>query len=138
MKRLATLLFACAAFALAARAADYQVIAHPDTPTTALSREDAKNILLGNKGRWDNGTVIKLAVLAGGPVHDKVISDLTSRTADQFDKYWKKQVFTGKGMMPESMADDAAMVAYVARTPGAFGYISAAAKTDGVKVIAVQ
>jgi ABC-type phosphate transport system substrate-binding protein len=138
MKRFISLLLACTVLAVAARAADYQFIAHPDTSTSTLSKEDAKNILLGSKGKWDNGTVIKLAILTGGPTHDKVINDITSRTADQFDKYWKKQVFTGKGVMPEAMADDAAMVAYVARTPGAFGYVSAGARTDGVKVLTVQ
>jgi ABC-type phosphate transport system substrate-binding protein len=138
MKRFISLFFATVVLALAARAADYQFIVHPDTGTATLSKEDVRNVLLGNKGKWDNGTVIKLAVLSGGPTHDKVINDITSRTADQFDKYWKKQVFTGKGVMPEAMADDAAMVAFVARTPGAFGYVSGSAKTDGVKVLTVQ
>ena len=138
MKRFITLLFACTVLAVAARAADFQLITHPGTPAATLSKEDAKNILLGTKGKWDNGTVIKLAILSGGPAHDKVINDLTARTADQFDKYWKKQVFTGKGIMPEILADDAAMVAYVAKTPGAFGYVSGGAKTDGVKILSAQ
>lgn len=137
MKRFIILLLAGAILAVAARATDYQFIAHPDVGATTLSKEDAKSILLGNKGRWDNGIVIRLAILSGGPTHDTVISDITARTADQFDKYWKKQVFTGKGVMPEALADDAAMVAYVAKTPGAFGYVSGGAKTAGVKVLTV-
>lgn len=138
MKRFITLLLACTVLALIARAADYQLIAHPGVGTATLSKDGAKDILLGNQGKWANGTVIKLAVLSGGPAHDKAINDLTARSADQFDKFWKKQVFTGKGVMPEAMADDAAMVAYVAKTPGAFGYVSAGAKTDGVKTVTVQ
>ncbi len=138
MKRFITLLLACAALAVAARAADYQLIANPDAGTATVSKEEAKNILLGNKSKWDNGTVIRLAVLSDGPTHDKVINDITARTADQFGKYWKKQVFTGKGVMPETMADDAAMIAYVAKTPGAFGYVSGDAKPEGVKVLTVQ
>jgi ABC-type phosphate transport system substrate-binding protein len=138
MKHFITLFLASMALAVAARAADYQLIAHPATGTAAVSKEDVKSILLGNKIKWPSGTVIKLAVLAGGPAHDKVISDLTARTSDQFEKYWKKQVFTGKGVMPEVRADDAAMVAYVAKHPGAFGYVSAGATIDGVKAVAVQ
>ena len=138
MKRLMFITLFSALFVIAARAADYQIIAHPDCGAASLSKEDAKSILLGNKGKWDSGAVIKLAVLAGGPIHDKVINDFTARTADQFDKYWKKQVFTGKGVMPEALADDAAMVAYVAKTPGAFGYVANGAQTPGVKTLSVQ
>ncbi len=138
MKRISSVLLAGVLLAGAARGAEYKFIVHPDTAAAALSREEAKNILLGTKGRWDNGQVIRLAVLAGGPLHEKVITEITARTPDQFDKYWKKQVFTGKGVMPETMPDDAAMVAYVAKTPGAIGYVSAAAKTDGMKVVTVQ
>jgi ABC-type phosphate transport system substrate-binding protein len=138
MKRSLLSLLVGTVLALAAHAADYQLIAHPDVGTATLSKEDAKNILLGNQGKWASGTIIKLAVLSGGPTHDKVINDLTARTADQFDKYWKKQVFTGKGVMPETLADDAAMVAFVAKTPGAFGYVSGGAKTDGVKTVTLQ
>ena len=138
MKRFSSVLLVGALLVGAARGAEYKFIVHPGTAVAALSREEAKSMLLGNQGRWDNGTAIKLAILAGGPVHESVITEITARTPDQFDKYWKKQVFTGKGVMPEIMPDDAAMVAYVARTPGAFGYVSAAAKTEGVKVVPVQ
>ncbi len=139
MKRFSTLLLlASALVAGTARGADFKFIVHPDVTVSALSKDDAKNILLGNKGRWGNGTAIKLAVLAGGPAHEAVITEITARSPDQFDKYWKKQVFTGKGVMPESMPDEAAMIAYVAKTPGAFGYVSAAARTDGAKVVPVQ
>lgn len=112
-------------------------IAHPDTAAASLSKDQLKSILLGTQTKWDGGGVIKLAVLAEGPTHESVISTFTGRTADQFDKYWKKQVFTGKGIMPDQFKTDADIVAFVARTPGAFGYADSAAAT-GVKVIAVQ
>lgn len=120
-------------------AADFQFIVHPDTILgTAVSKDDVKKILLGSKDRWDNGNIIRVAILAAGPVHDAVIGGVTARTADQFDKYWKKQVFTGKGVMPVIMADDAAMLAYVMKTSGAFGYISSSTKADQVKVIPID
>lgn len=134
---LRSFLWVLALAAVPLAAADYQVIAHPQAGVSSLSKDDVKAILLGTKGKWDNGTVIKIAVLAGGAAHEKIINDLTARSADQFDKYWKKQVFTGKGVMPETMADEAAMVAFVAKTPGAFGYVSASVKADGVKVLAL-
>jgi len=40
--------------------------------------------------------------------------------------------------MPMQAADEAALIDYVAKTPGALGYVSAAAVTDRVKVIPVK
>jgi TonB family protein len=39
--------------------------------------------------------------------------------------------------MPREMSSDAEMVAYVARTRGAIGYVSGGANTDSVKVLTV-
>lgn len=128
------LLTACAL----SRAADAAFVTHPSNASAALSKEDVKNILLGNKTKWDSGGVIKLAVLTEGAVHDAVVQVFTARSADQFDKYWKKQVFTGKGIAPDAFKTDADMLAFVAKTPGAFGYVSSSAKTEGVKILSVQ
>lgn len=141
MKRLYSLLFIAIgllATASLARAADYVFVTHPDTQVSTLSKDDVKNILLGNKTKWDSGGLIKLAVLTEGPVHEAVIQGFTARSADQFDKYWKKQVFTGKGIAPDAFKTDAELVAFVAKNPGAFGYIAGGTAPSGVKAVSVQ
>jgi ABC-type phosphate transport system substrate-binding protein len=40
--------------------------------------------------------------------------------------------------MPKTLAADAEVVAYVAKTRGAIGYVSAAASTAGVKTLDVK
>jgi hypothetical protein len=47
-------------------------------------------------------------------------------------------VFSGKGQLPRAFADEASLVAFVARTPGAIGYIDAATPHDGVTVVPVR
>lgn len=138
MRRLLPLLGLLMAFVLNAHAQDIAFITHPQGADTALSTDDAKAILLGNKVRWSGGGGIQLAVLTTGPAHDKVMADFAQRSADQFDKYWKKQVFTGKGVMPRQFADEAALIEYVAATPGALGYVSAAAVNDRVKRVELR
>ncbi len=114
------------------------IVAHPDVKVSALSKEDAKNILLGTKSRWDDGTPIRLAVLKSGPSHEAAIQAYTSRSTDQFEKFWKKQVFTGKGIAPDSFDSEADLVAFVARTPGAVGYVGAAASAPALKALPVN
>lgn len=121
-----------------AKAQDIAFIRHPEGSDPALSADDVKAVLLGNKVRWNSGGIVQLAVLTAGAAHDKVMADYAQRSADQFDKYWKKQVFTGKGVMPKQLADEAALIDYVATTPGAFGYVSAGAVTDRVARIELR
>lgn len=121
-----------------AQAQDVAFIVNPQGADASITADELKSVLLGNKTKWNGGGLIKLAVLSSGAAHDTVMQTYAQRSADQFDKYWKKIVFTGKGVMPEQAADEAAMVSYVAKTPGSFGYVSASAVTDQVKVLPVQ
>ncbi len=121
-----------------AHAQDVTFIVNSATKVTSLSPEDAKNILLGNKVAFDDGTAVKLVVQTEGPVHEKIIRDYTHRTTDQFDKYWQRQVFTGKGIMPTHCASDAEVVALVAKTPGAIGYTATSSVTAGVTAVAIK
>lgn len=138
MKRIFILLALSLGLAVFARAENAVFIVNPDGADASASVESIKAILLGTKIRWDGGGVIKLAVLTQGETNDQVMRDYAQRSADQFDKYWKKLVFSGKGIMPVQFADEASMVAYVAKTPGALGYVSPSAATDAVKVLPIQ
>ena len=59
-------------------------------------------------------------------------------TDRQFSIYWKRLIFTGKGTPPTSFASDEKVVAFVARTPGAIGYVSTKAELKDVKTIKIQ
>jgi len=137
MKRI-LLVLALAGFALSARAQDAVFIANPATADSALKADDVKAILLGNKTKWDGGGIIKLVVLTDGALNDKVIRDYTQRSADQFDKYWKKLVFTGKGMPPATAKTDADVIEYVSKNPGSFGYVAKESAGDKVKIIEIK
>lgn len=138
MSRYFLLLALLLGLASAARAQDVSFIVNPQGADASLSADDLKAVLLGNKTKWEGGGLVKLAVLTAGAAHDKVMKDHVQRSADQFDKYWKKLVFSGKGVMPAQAADEAAMIDYVSKTPGALGYVSAGAVTDKVKVLALK
>jgi ABC-type phosphate transport system substrate-binding protein len=138
MKRILSSLLAVAALALAAKGQDIVLVVNPAVTEASVSNEDAKNILLGNKAKWESAGNIKVVLLSEGAVHEKAIQEFTQRTADQFDKFWKKQVFTGKGIMPAQVKTDADVIDYVAKNAGAFGYVAKASVTDKVKVLPVK
>ena len=47
-------------------------------------------------------------------------------------------MFTGTAPMPKRFGSDAEVVAYVAKTKGAIGYVGAGAITAGVKTIGMK
>ena len=120
------------------RAQDVSFIANKETKVTSITADDAKNIMLGNKQKFDDGSLLKLAILTEGPVHEKVVRDYTQRSSDQFEKYWKKLVFSGKGIMPEQFKSDSEMIDFVSKTPGAIGYVAKASVTPAVVAIEVK
>lgn len=80
-----------------------------------------------------------MAVIApkGGPAHDELLGRL-DKSSEQFLIGWKKLVFTGRGFMPDMIAGEEALVAMVARTPGAIGFADRAKITAGVKILPVK
>jgi ABC-type phosphate transport system substrate-binding protein len=135
-------LFALIAFAVClsatARAQDTTFVVNNTTKVPSLTADEVKNILLGKQVSLPGGIAVKLVVQADGPVQEKVIRDFTQRTTDQFDKYWERQVFSGKGIMPTRCGSDAEVIEMVSKTPGAFGYVAKASLTTAVTAVDVH
>jgi len=118
--------------------ADVVIVANAEAGVDSIGKSDLEKIMLGKKKKWDNGTKIKIAILKEGDTHESFTKDFTGKTASQFKSYWKKLVFTGEGIQPKSFKTEEDLVAYVAKTKGAVGYISSSTAADGVTTVAVQ
>jgi ABC-type phosphate transport system substrate-binding protein len=117
------------------------VIANKDVGTAELSAADLGGMVEGKKSNWPAGAKVVLVIQPDSPAHEEFLKSCSSKSPSQFAITWKKIVFTGKGSAPISCANDAEVVAKVASTPGAIGYVAdaAAAKANaGVVVIAVK
>ena len=73
-----------------------------------------------------------------GPTHEAFLKEFVGKSDSALETYYRSLVFTGKASMPKTTASDADMVAYVAKTKGAIGYVSGAANTAGVKTLEVK
>jgi len=113
------------------------VIANEKVATASLSKDDAKNILLGSKTSWDGGGKIVLAVLTG-EAGDPIVNDLTGKTASNFQTHWKRLVFTGKAGMPKMFAKPEDVIDFVKSTEGALGIIPDGIAAAGTKAVALQ
>jgi ABC-type phosphate transport system substrate-binding protein len=119
-------------------AAEYVVIANGAAPGAAVSVVDLKAMFLGDKTTWGNGAAVKIVVLEDGAAHKAFLQEVLGKTPAQFDSYWKKLVFTGKAGAPKSFADPVALAAYVAKEPGAIGYVPAGTPVASAKTMKVE
>ena len=117
---------------------DVFIVANKDVPANSLAANDVKQIFLGNKTSWDNGDKIVFVVQDRTDAGDAFLKAYVQKSVSQYENYWKKQVFTGKGKAPQSFESDQAVVEFVAQTPGAVGYVSSGADTRNVKTVAVH
>lgn len=114
-------------------AAEDTVITHPGVQVASLSADDAKDFFLGRKSNWPDGSKVVVAIVKD---HEG-LSTLLGKSPSQFVTSWKKLVFTGKGVMPEILDNADAVSAFVAKTPGAIGYVDAS-KVGGCKAVPVK
>lgn len=114
------------------------VIANNSVPTDAVTAGDLQNIFLGRTTTWSDGSAVAAAVIDGGATADEFLKSYVKKSPSQFQAFWKKAVFTGTGTPPEEFASDADILAYVAGTAGAVGFVSDATAPDGVKVLSVK
>lgn len=123
---------------VASMAEDVLIIANGSATVSSLAQDDIRQIFLGQKTTWDDGTKIIFVVQDTTGAEDAFLRTFLQKTASQYDRYWKEQVFTGQGKAPYSFSSNRELVEFVSRTPGAIGYVSAATDTGNTKVITVH
>ncbi len=115
--------------------AEILIIGHPGI-TSPLSAHQVREVYLNT-----------LQVLPGGQLVQPVDQDKNSDVRKEFYRriikmnhsqlraYWSKRVFMEKGDRPIAIASDKMVIQWVARTPGAVGYIGRRPKTKKVRVL---
>jgi ABC-type phosphate transport system substrate-binding protein len=126
--------------ALAAKtlAADFIVVVHAENALSSMTEQDIKQIFLGKKTTWPNDRTIDIIIQEDTDAHAGFTQEILGKTSQQFLIYWKKMLFTGKGLLPRSVKNDAEVKAFVASNPDAIGYISPGALDNTVKKLEVR
>lgn len=117
---------------------DIVIITHKTNPESFLSKNDIRDIFLGDKTQWGNRGKIKFAILRKGSTHHLFLEKYVHKTDKNYVRYWKRMIVTGKGKMPKLLSDENAILAFVASTEGAIGYISVPFLNDTVKSIKIK
>jgi len=123
---------------LTARAGDVKVIANSSVSASSVTADDLKGVFLEEKSSLSDGSRVAPVLQKGGAAHEEFVKKYLGKTDDALQTYYRSLVFTGKGSMPKALGSDDEVVAYVAKTKGAIGYVSAGASAPGVKTLEVN
>ncbi len=118
--------------------ADVKIIANPSLSAATISAEELRGVFLATKTAINDGSRIEPVLEKRGAAHESFLKTYIGKTDVALETYYRSLVFSGKASMPKAVASDAEMVAYVAKTKGAIGYVSAGASTPGVKTLEVK
>jgi ABC-type phosphate transport system substrate-binding protein len=113
------------------------VIANPSVKATEVSKNDLKDVFTGASTSLKGGGVVPILQKAGA-AHEEFLQAYIGKNDTAYRAGWRSLVFSGQGTMPKSLDSDAAVVAFVAHTAGAIGYIGKATPHEGVKVLTVR
>lgn len=139
MKHLRFLSVSAATLLLAASyslAGDIKVIANASVAADAISVRELKSVFLGEENRL-GGVHVEPVFEKNGQVHDAFLREYLRQSDAELQAYYRALVVTGRGEMPKALASDAEVVAYVAKTKGAIGYVGIDVPVAGVKVLTV-
>lgn len=127
-----------AAMVFAAQAHAQLVIANPNVQASSISKSELKDVFTGSATNLKDRSTVTPAILKTGTVSDQFLAAYIGKADTAFHALWRSLVFSGQATMPRQLDSDAAMVQYIAHTPGTIGYIGRNSAHEGVKVLTVK
>jgi TonB family protein len=118
-------------------AGDLKIVANPSVRSDFISPGEVRSIFLAETESLKDGSHVEPVFERSGPAHETFLKEFLGVTSESLQNRYGALVFTGRSSMPKSFNSDAEVVAYVARTKGAIGYVGASASNEGVKVLEV-
>jgi ABC-type phosphate transport system substrate-binding protein len=117
----------------------YEIIANPSVSEKTLSKSSLRAIFGMRLHNWPDGAAVRVFVMPDdAPLHAAFSKEKLNVFPYQLRSAWDRLVFSGTGQAPDTVSSPEEMLARVAGTPGAIGYLTKS-KTDGrVNVLQIK
>ena len=135
---LALAVLAAGALPVVSADASFRVIVHPQVKGSQIPRAALTSIFLKQAPKWGDGTAVRPVDQSVRSLVRKSFSgDVLQQGIVEVQVYWQRKMSAGVVPPPVKTSDEE-IVSFVASTPGAIGYVSAAtALPDSVKAIEI-
>lgn len=119
-------------------ASGLKMIAHPSIDIDEISMEELRSIFLGTTTTIKKGAPVTPVLSREDGNLNHFASAYLGKTTSALETYYRSLMFTGKWSMPLGFASDAKVVDYVAKTPGAIGFVRDTTRADQVKTLRIR
>lgn len=136
-----TFLFAFLTLAgIAPAAEDFQVIVNASSSAAEIERAEVARFFLRQSLKWTDGqAVLPVDQSSRSAVREAFSRGVLKQPLPAVDAYWQRQIASGRTLPPPVKTSDAEILAYVASSPGAIGYVVAGMNlTPGVKLLRLK
>jgi ABC-type phosphate transport system substrate-binding protein len=116
----------------------YRVIVHANVKGKQIPRAALSSIFLKEARRWGDGSaVLPVDQSLRSPIRFSFCREVLRQDIEAVSFYWQRRMAAGV-MPPMVKSSDEEIIAFVASTPGAIGYVSAdIALPDSVRAITI-
>jgi len=122
-----------------AAAGSFVVIVNAANPVSSLNVHDVSNAFMKKMARWPNGDeVMPVDLKEQSAVREVFSHEVHEKSTGAVKAYWQKMIFSGRDVPPPELDSESDVVTYVAKFPGAVGYVSGAAKLSGVAELGIR
>jgi ABC-type phosphate transport system substrate-binding protein len=117
----------------------YEVVTNPGVTEKTVPKSSLRAIFGMRLHAWPDGTAIRVFVMPDdAPLHAAFAKEKLNVFPYQLRSAWDRLVYSGTGQAPDTVTSQEEMLAKVASTPGAIGYL-AKSKIDGrVNVLQIK
>lgn len=116
-----------------------ELIVNQDWPAVPLDRNDARLYFTLRLKLLDNTRPVNVFVLPDEhPLHRRFAKNILGLFPYQLRQVWDRQLFSGTGQAPITVATEQEMLERVAATPGAMGYVESGSNPPQVRILEVR
>jgi hypothetical protein len=116
-----------------------EMIVNPGVGTTQITTNEARLYMTSRLKAWPNGVPVKVFVLPDdNPLHRRFVNSLLGLFPYQLRRVWDRQLFSGTGQVPATVASESEMIRRVSATPGALGYVESVPDDGSVRPLEVR
>jgi ABC-type phosphate transport system substrate-binding protein len=118
---------------------DIKIIVNKSNTVDNLSEKEVSDLFLKKKLYWkDKMKANPVDQGKDSKTRNEFSKKIHGKSSAAINAYWQKQIFAGRNVPPPEKQSDSTVIEYVKNNKGAIGYVSASAKTNGVKEISIK
>lgn len=118
---------------------EFRIVVNSQHAERVAERAFLADAFLKKVTRWSGGEVIHPVDLRPDTAPRRVFTaKVLKRSVGAVRSYWQQRIFSGRDVPPPELDSDEAVLAFVAKHPGAVGYVSGAAKLNGVRELVIK